>query len=394
MSRVVATGVALLSLGGLLVDLWIFDYFGPFIVIPIVLLPMGLLGALLIWRVPRNPVGWLVGLSGVACEGGFAASAYGWHALVRVPGVLPGGELAIAVSNAWFGPTIGCMVLTLLFFPTGHGLGGRWRWVERAMIVLVVLITVGTVFKDALIDVSPPLTVGVTSVRIANPLAIDGPLAGLVALFASLSEASTIPVILIGPLSLIVRYRRSSAIERHQIKWIAYSGSLAMSLIVLSNVLGGDLANWLWGAGALSLGLVPIAVALAIFRYRLYDIDVLIRRTLIYAAVSGVLAAAYIGGLALFQALLAPFTSGNGIAVAVSTLSVIALFQPVRRRIQSAVDRRFYRAKYSAEHTLDAFSSRLRDQVDLREVERDLVAIAHETMQPTHASLWLRKPTP
>jgi hypothetical protein len=284
------------------------------------------------------------------------------------------------------------MVLTLLFFPTGHGLGGRWTWVERTMIVIVALITVGTVFKDALIDVSPPLTVGVTTVRIANPLAIHGPLAGLIALLAPLSEASTIPVILIGPLSLIVRYRRSSAIERQQIKWIASSGSLAMSLLVLSNLLGGDLANWLWGAGAVSLGLVPVAMALAIFRYRLYDIDVLIRRTLIYAGVSAVLGAAYIAGLALFQSLLARFTSGNGIAVAISTLTVVALFQPVRRPIQNAIDRRFYRAKYNAEHTLDAFSSRLRDQVDLVELERVLVAIAHDTMQPAHASVWLRKP--
>jgi len=142
------------------------------------------------------------------------------------------------------------------------------------------------------------------------------------------------------------------------------------------------------------IGLLPVAIGIAVTRYRLYDIDVLIRRTLIYAGVSALLAAAYIGGVALFQTILAPFTAGSGVAVAISTLAVVALFQPVRRRIQSAVDHRFYRAKYDAERTLDAFAARLREQIDLASLERELVGVVNDTMQPVHASLWLRKVAP
>ena len=136
---------------------------------------------------------------------------------------------------------------------------------------------------------------------------------------------------------------------------------------------------------------MPIAIALAIFRYRLYEIDVLIRRTLIYAALSAILVAAYVGGVALFETVLAPFTGGSGVAVAISTLGVVALFQPLRRRIQNAVDRRFYRATYDAERTLDSFAGRLRDEVDLESVRADLLHAVRETVQPDHASVWLRE---
>ncbi|HAL25188.1 MAG TPA: hypothetical protein DCP25_00405 [Chloroflexi bacterium] len=192
-------------------------------------------------------------------------------------------------------------------------------------------------------------------------------------------------------MSLFIRYRRSSAVEREQIKWLAYSGTLAFVLIVLGNAIPGDLGTWLFPLAFVVLGTLPIAIAIAIFRYRLYDIDVLIRRTLVYAAVSAVLLAAYIGGVALFQTILAPFIAGNGVAVAISTLAVVALFQPVRRRIRAAVDRRFYRSRYDAERTLDAFAGRLRDEVDLESVRADLLQAVRETVQPAHASVWLRR---
>ncbi len=258
----------------------------------------------------------------------------------------------------------------------------------------VVLLGVTSLFKDAPIEVFALSTTGQDSWLVANPLALGGPIGDAITLLSHVGDSTTVPIVLIGPLSLIVRYRRASSIEREQIKWLAYSATLAFLLFVGGNFVGRDVSYWLWGAGAVALGLMPIAIAIAIFRYRLYDIDVLIRRTLIYAGVSALLAAAYIGGVALFQFVLAPFTAGSGVAVAISTLAVVALFQPVRRRIQSAVDQRFYRAKYDAERTLDAFAARLREQIDLASLERELVGVVNDTMQPVHASVWLRKVGP
>ena len=390
-TRAAAALLALAAVALLIVDVALIDYFGPLIVIPVAVLPLALVGALLIARIPRNPVGWLLGLSGLLFALVFALGAYGWAALIREEGRLPGGELAAVISSAGFPPALGCAVLLLLFFPSGRGLGGRWTWIERALILIVVTITAIGLFKDASIELSAPLVTGASSGRfIPNPLALHGPLGALVEALAPLGASASITVVLIGPLSLFVRYRRSAATEREQIKWLAYSGTISLGLLVASSFAPLDLGNWLWGAGAVSLGLFPIAIAVAIFRDRLYDIDVLIRRTLVYAALSAVLLASYVGGVAVFESLLAPVTGGNGVAVAISTLAVVALFQPVRRRIGSAVDRRFYRRKYDAERTLDAFAARLRDEIDLTALERELLGAVGETVQPAQATVWLR----
>lgn len=391
MNRIIAPTLAALTIALVVVDFAIFDFFGPFIVIPVALLPLGLVGALLITRLPRNPVGWFLVTSGVCFELALSAGAYAWAALVRDQGGLPGGALAAVISNATFTPSLGLAVLMLLFFPSGRGLGGRWTWVERVLIAVVVLITVTDLLKDAPISVTAPLAQpGETAMLVDNPLAVRGQLAEIVAVAATVGSSPSIPIILLGPLSLVVRYRRSPRIQREQIKWLAYSGSVSLTLIVLSNFVPGDLSNWMWGAGVVTLGTLPIAIAIAIFRYRLYDIDVLIRRTLIYTAVLLVLAGAYVAAIALTQSLLAPFTAGNSVAVAVSTLAVVALFQPVLRRIRSTVDRRFYRAKYDAERTLDDFSARLREQIDLGALKHELLTVVDVTLQPTSASVWLR----
>jgi len=392
MSRIAGALVALLGIGLLLVDVAMLDYFGPFIVIPIALLPLALVGGLLIARIPRNPIGWLLGLSGLAFAVMFATGAYGWSALVARPGNLPAGEIATLVSSVAFPPALGSLVLLLLFFPSGRGLGGRWVWLERGMILLIFTITMTALFKDVPIQIAAPLTEGSgpNGRFIPNPLAQHGPLGAVITALAPLGTSASAPVVLLGPLSLIVRYRRSKTTEREQIKWLAYSGTISFGLLVASNVVPSEIADWTWGIGAMTLGLFPIAIGVAILRYRLYDIDLIIRRTLVYAAVSATLLAAYVGGVALFQRLLAPVTEGNGAAVAISTLAVVALFQPVRRRIGSAVDRRFYRSRYDAERTLEAFSTRLRDEVDLDAVRHDLVSAAQRTVQPAHASVWIR----
>lgn len=391
MSRVAGGLVALLGIGLLLVDVAMLDFFGPFIVIPIALAPLSLVGGLLISRIPRNPVGWLLGLSGVLFALMFAAGAYSWSALVAHPGGLPGGEIAALLSSSVFPPALGSLVLLLLFFPSGRGLGGRWVWLERGMILIVLTVTVTGLFQDTLQITSNLAEGGASSGRfIPNPLAPHGPLRTVIAALAPIIGSGSIPIVLLGPLSLIVRYRRSKAVERQQIKWLAYSATISFGLLVASNFVPSEIANWTWGSGAVSLGLLPIAIAIAVLRYRLYDIDILIRRTLVYLAVSGILLAAYVGGVALFQRLLAPVTEGNGAAVAISTLAVVALFQPVRRRIGGAVDRRFYRSRYDAERTLDAFSARLRDVVDLRALEAGLLEAVYETVRPVRASVWLR----
>ena len=189
----------------------------------------------------------------------------------------------------------------------------------------------------------------------------------------------------------MVRFRRSRGVERAQLKWLTYTAVITFGLLLIPFLVPPGWIKTLAAATSVfGVGLLPVAIGIAITRYRLYDIDVLIRRTLIYAVLSAVLLATYVGGVGLLQTVLAPLTAGSGVAVAISTLAVVALFQPVRRRIQNAVDRRFYRATYDAERTLDSFAGRLRDEVDLESVRADLLHAVRETVQPAYASVWLR----
>ncbi|HLZ49097.1 MAG TPA: hypothetical protein VKR80_10670 [Candidatus Limnocylindria bacterium] len=360
----------------------------PFAAIPVAVSPLAFVGALLVYRIPRNLVGWLLGFAGMLLMSSFILNGYAWAALVREHGRWPGGESAAAVASAFFAPALGAAVVILLFFPTGRGLGGRWTWVERAFIAVLCTIAVTSLLRDVPIEVSGGTPDAIT---FPNPFALHGPAGDLVTLLGHLGDSWTAPLLLVGPLSLFIRYRRSGVTEREQIKWLVYAGSLAFALIVASNFMTGDLSNWVWALGTVALGLLPIAIAVAIFRYRLYDIDVLIRRTLIYASVSAVLLGTYLAAVALLELVLAPVTAGSSVAVAISTLAVVALFQPLRRRVQAAVDRRFYRAKYDADVTLDAFASRLRDEVDLTALQEELLAVVGDTMRPERASVWLRE---
>ena len=384
MSRLAAIVVVAITAVFLAMDL-ILGGSNAFIVVPLALLPFPVVGALLIVRVPRNPVGYLLSLSGLLFASVFALSIYAQTALVSEP-ALPWGDVAAAVSDASFIPAVACIVLMLLFFPSGRGLGGRWTWIEAALIAFVVALSVGGLLNDKTIEFESS---GGAVLRIQNPLAIHGPLAGVIAFFAALGDPSVV-VVLLGPLSLFVRYRRSSPIERQQIKWLAYSATLVLVLLVASNIAPAAIGDSAWPVVIVAFGLIPITIGIAVLRYRLYDIDVLIRRTLVYATLSAVLLGSYVGVVALLETFLAPITAGNGIAVAVSTLAVVALFQPVRRRVQTAVDQRFYRPRYSAERTLDRFATRLRDQVDIDALERELLAAVGETVHPSHASVWLR----
>jgi hypothetical protein len=399
-SAVLAIALGLIAAVANAADLFFLDFFGPLIVLPYALGSFVGVGCVLALLRPRHPVGWLF----LVCGGCFALQwtlgAYSWRALVDAPGTLPAGELAAWVTALMWIPAVGSVMLAVVLFPTGR-LPSR-RWVPILVVAVAVLAAMMLTRAFAPAPVAPMSAFdtalgdapadGSSGSSFPNPVGAGGVLGdALLAATPFLEAATGVPILFVVLASLVVRYRRSTGTERQQLKWFFFAASLSFMLI-LGSFVGpkGLFANLSWAAGTVGLGLIPIAAGIAILRYRLYDIDVLIRRTLIYAAVLAVLAVAYLGVIALTQSLLAPFTAGSSVAVAVSTLAVVALFQPVLRRIRSAVDRRFYRSKYDAERTLDAFAARLREQIDLGALEAELLLVVDETLQPARASMWLR----
>jgi hypothetical protein len=225
---------------------------------------------------------------------------------------------------------------------------------------------------------------------VPNPLAIDETLATL--LGYAFTSPLTYAVFLLPVAAIVSRFRTAHGNERQQIKWFAYTSSIVALFFVGSGFVP---TFFLTDVGAVvavaAVDLIPISVAIAILRYRLYDIDLLINRTIVYGATSAAIAVTFFLGLVALQAALRPFTSGSEIAVAASTLFSFALFQPLRRRVQDAVNRRFDRARYDAARTVDAFADQLRDEVDLDELRADLLGVVSQTMSPAHSSLWLRE---
>jgi hypothetical protein len=224
-----------------------------------------------------------------------------------------------------------------------------------------------------------------------NPLGIEG----LPNLYRTV-EVFMYTLVVVGASSMILRLRRVGWIKRQQIKWFAYATVVAISGIILKNtifLMTGE--TWVWWAGlvltVVGLAGSPIGMGVAIFRYRLYQIDLLINRTLVYASLTATLVVLYFGGIVLLQRVFVSLTGEKStLAVVASTLLIAALFNPLRRRIQSFIDRRFYRRKYDARKTLEGFSGQLRDETDLEALNNDLVGVVRETMQPAHVSLWLR----
>jgi hypothetical protein len=389
--------ICVIAIGAFAADLWFLDFFGPLIVVvPLPLLPLAIVGAFLVVRRAGDPIGWLLGAAGVLLQLVLLSNAYGYTS--RAAGAaLPGGEVAMWLGSFIWIAALGLVVSAMVRFPDGRPSGRTFAILLWAFVAFVVIGVVGVALAAQPIIVPPPFVgphAGDPSRSIPNPFALHGPLGDLMLLVASAID-TFLALVLIAPVALVVRFRRSRGVEREQLKWLTYTAAIAFGLWLLAFVSPrGTIANLAQAASVVGIGLLPVAIGIAVTRYRLYDIDVLIRRTLIYAGVTALLAAAYIGGVALFQFVLAPFTAGSGVAVATSTLAVVALFQPVRRRIQSAVDHRFYRERYDAERTLDTFTARLREQIDLASLERELVGVVNDTMRPAHASVWLRKVAP
>ena len=365
----------------LALDLWFWVLFVAFATV----------GALVASRWPRNAVGWLFCWLGLSFSMVGASEEYALYALATEPGSLPWGGGALWLAAFFGGPVLfAVFALVFLLFPDGRLPSRRWKpavWLEAVAVVCF-----------GAFAFLPGQLGNLGLVRASNPFGIKGA-AALLATLGWVGFLATLAVAVAGGTSLVVRFRRSSGVERQQIKWLAFSGVVFCAVFAAAPFLWAlpesPATAWVWPvlflAGAST---VPVAVGIAILRHRLYDVDLLINRALVYGSLTVTLALTYLGSVVALQHGFRVISGGTSqLAVVASTLAIAALFNPLRRRVQGVVDRRFYRRKYDTARTLESFSARLRDETDLDALGDDLVAVASATMQPEHASLWLRPGT-
>jgi hypothetical protein len=348
-------------------------------------------GGLVATRLPTNPVGWL--LCGTGFFLGLTSVTYGYAALTLDPATGDGPAAGVAAawitSWSWIPPLLGVPALLFLLFPDGRPIGPRWRSAVALVVVGLLLVLTGSALAAGGLANSP-------TPEADNPL---GALPrGVADAVTTAGFVVSLAALVLGGCAVVLRLRRARGVERLQLKWLMWSAA------PLPLYLAGGLARWVvddssggWLAElvlVLCLVVVPLAVGAAILRYRLYDIDLVINRTLVYTTLTVLLAAAYLGLVLLLRFALDPLTTGSDLAVAGSTLAVAALFRPLRGRIQVLVDRRFYRDRYDAAHTLEQFASHLRDELDLETLQHDLRTVVLDTVHPTRVSLWLRGGTP
>lgn len=337
-------------------------------------------GHVIVSRWPANPIGWIF------CAAGFInglQTAAGGYVAFGLSRALPGSLLAAWVF-AWIGMILVGMlaIFPLLLFPRGSLPSPRWRPVAVAGAVGIALATAAFALVPGRLAISGAADnpFGLTGAGAANAIVEAGSVGAILVVVGVIAAAASIGV----------RLTRARGDERQQLKVVVVAGAALACAFVSIPALGLSA-----GEARLSLGpafaVLAGAIVLAILRFRLYDIDLLIRRTVVFGSVSIVLTATYVAFVLIFQTVLKPLTSGNELAVAGSTLLVVALFQPLRSRIQDAVDRRFYRSRYDAVRTLDAFGARLRDEVDLDALRGELVGVVRDTMEPANVSVWLRE---
>jgi hypothetical protein len=347
-----------------------------------------LVGALIASRHPKNPVGWLCLAVGLFWTLIFLGDS--------IPGSGPYPVTIAALTQAIWIPPVGLLgIYLILLFPDGKLPSRRWRPLAWLSGVVMVLASLGITFSPGPLEGHP---------GVRNPFGLEGAPWMATAVFIVLL---LLPLcMLASALSLVLRYRRSGGEEREQIKWIAFAASV-VGLLYMITMVSSLTSSEVWGgagtplwlgllqqAALVSFTAVPIAVGFAVLKYRLYDIDIVINRALVYGALTALLVAVYVGSVVLLQkAFRALSGQESQLAVVASTLLIAAIFNPLRRRIQAFVDRRFYRSKYDARKTLEAFSAKLRDETDLDALSDDLVGVVKETMQPAHVSLWLRPDT-
>lgn len=340
-------------------------------------------GLVLVGAQPGNAVSWLFAIVGVVVALYLVTERYQYFALVVHDGELPLGRAAAWVQTWMYVPALGVVTTLLpLLFPNGRLVSRRWR----PALALAIIASIGVLLSDALAP-------GVMSQStVVNPVGISPDV------FRWLSTVSGVVYVLaavVGFASLVRRWQLAPHAERQQLKWFAYFALLIPTFAItnaLVNLLGVEepyrtLITLVAGAGAF-LGL-PVGVAVSILRHQLYDIDLVIKRTVVYAALTATLVTAYLASVLLLRVALSPLTGRSDLAVAGSTLAVAALFRPMRARFQRIVDRRFFRPRYDAQLTLEEFAVRLRDELDVDAMSGDLRAMVHRTMRPSHVSLWL-----
>ena len=338
-------------------------------------------GSLVVARRPNNVIGWAFSAVGLLAATGAVAEEYAEYAYVTEPGALPGAVAAAWYANwSWFPTIFLAMLFPLLFFPNGRLLSARWRpafWIgATAAVALTMLAALEPWLQGEDITVRNPL--GIRGVPDAEEGAVATFLLGLVTL-----------VLIAALASLVIRFRRSRGDERQQLKWFTYAGSLMVTSLILEEGFRLDLPTFVFG---FMVSLVPISAGIAILKYRLYDIDFIINRTMVYVSLTAVLALIYAGGVVGVGSVVRRATGQerNSLVVAASTLAVAGLFRPARARIQGFIDRRFYRSKFDAQQALADFSAKMRDEIDLDSLTGELTAVVRDTVQPTHVSLWLR----
>jgi hypothetical protein len=355
-----------------------------------------LVGALIASKRPKNAVGWLCLAVGLLWSLSGVFDYYGYYG-AATPGSVPFPVAMAGISDWIWVPAVGLLgTYVLLLFPDGRLPSRRWRplaWLSGAVILLLSL---GVMLAPGPLD---------NLAGVPNPFGIEGAdwlTAGAYVLLPLLPVC-----MLASALSLVLRYRRSGGEERQQIKWIAFAASVVVVVYAIAMIASfvfpeesWTTAGSVWWLNLLtyavlsSFTLVPIAVGIAVLKYRLYEIDIIINRALVYVSLTATLVALYLGGVVLLQRLFVLLTGQRStLAVVASTLLIAALFNPLRRGLQSFVDRRFYRKKYDAAKTLATFNSRLREETDLDSLRDEVLGVVRETMQPEHASLWLRSHT-
>ena len=343
-------------------------------------------GAVVASRRPENPVGWLLCLLGIGFGIGHSSSQYAIYALLARPEALPAGEAMAWISSWILPPIIGLQVFSFLLFPTGRLPGRGWRWLAWLTVAFIVAGVISSAFSFGANSGLGP---------VQNPLGKEG----FSRFYDAVLFVSSLLYVAVA-YSLFVRLRRVGGVERQQIKWFAYAAVATISGTTIAYSIPDTIDTPLWfewvgyALVIVTTPAIPVSIGIAILRYRLYEIDRIINRTLVYGSLTVTLVALYFGGIVVLQRIFVLLTGQQStLAVVASTLVIAALFTPLRWRIQSFIDRRFYRKKYDTRKILEAFSAQLRDETDLDALGRDLVGVVRETMQPAHVSLWLRPET-